>query len=78
MRAIVLGFVLAALAGSAPLSIAWGAAPAWKAPRNGMGQPDLEGAWTNATMTPQTRPTEYGARRAMTTDEVAKIEGAAP
>ena len=72
MRAIVLGFVLGAFAGSA-----LAAAPAWKAPRNTMGQPDLEGSWTNATMTPQTRPTQYGARRAMTADEVAKIEGAA-
>ena len=71
MRAIVLGFALAALAGSS-LS-----APVWKAPRNTMGQPDLEGSWTNATMTPQTRPTQYGARRAMTPDEVTKIEGAA-
>ena len=29
--------------------------PGWKAPRNAMGQPDLSGYWTNATMTPLTR-----------------------
>ena len=52
-------------------------AQGYKPPRNALGQPDLEGAWTNATMTPQTRPAQYGARRAMTPDEVAKIEGAA-
>ncbi len=52
-------------------------AQGWKAPENTLGQPDLEGAWTNATMTPQTRPAQYGARRAMTLDEVARIEGAA-
>ena len=52
-------------------------AQGWKAPENTLGQPDLEGAWTNATMTPQTRPSQYGARRAMTADEVARIEGAA-
>jgi len=72
MRAIVTGALLAT-------AMAWAAqaAPAWKAPMNAMGQPDLEGAWTNATMTPQTRPAQYGARLAMTPDEVAKIEGAA-
>ncbi len=52
-------------------------AQTFKAPRNALGQPDLEGAWTNATMTPQTRPAQYGVRRAMTAEEVAKIEGAA-
>src|SRR4051794_15127581 len=29
--------------------------PGWKAPKNAMGQPDLSGYWTNATMTPLTR-----------------------
>ena len=29
--------------------------PGWKAPRNAMGQPDLSGYWSNATMTPMTR-----------------------
>jgi hypothetical protein len=49
----------------------------WKAPRNALGQPDLEGAWTNATQTPQTRPAQYGNRLMMTPEEVAKLEGAA-
>ncbi len=48
-----------------------------KAFLNRQGQPDLEGGWTNATSTPQTRPAQYGVRRAMTAAEVAKIEGAA-
>src|SRR5678815_3650196 len=68
---LMIGLASALLAGSA------GAAPAWKPPHNAMGQPDLEGNWTNATMTPQTRPTQYGTRRAMTAEEVAKIETAA-
>jgi hypothetical protein len=29
--------------------------PGWKAPRNAMGQPDLSGYWSNATMTPMFR-----------------------
>ena len=69
---LILALTLTLLAGT---TLAQGVS--WKVPRNGFGQPDLEGAWTNATMTPQTRPTQYGARRAMTPAEVAKIEGAA-
>ena len=40
-------------------------------------RPDIEGNWTNATMTSQTRPAQYGGRLAMTAEEVAKIENAA-
>ena len=29
--------------------------PGWKAPRNAMGQPDLSGYWSNATLTPTAR-----------------------
>ncbi len=42
------------------------ASPAYKAPRNAYGQPDLEGTWTNATLTVLERPKEYGARLIMT------------
>lgn len=69
-RGLMLGFVVVLAAGAA-------SAQPYTSPRNALGQPDLEGAWTNATMTPQTRPAQYGARRAMTPDEVAGIEGAA-
>ena len=46
------------------------------APLNAFGQPDLEGTWTNATLTATVRPAEYGNRLIMTPQEVAKIEGA--
>jgi hypothetical protein len=56
------------------------AAPAgaddYRAPRNGFGQPDLSGTWTNTTLTPQARPALYGARRAQTPEEVKLLEGA--
>ena len=42
------------------------AAGAYKAPMNAYGQPDLEGTWTNATLTALERPKEYGIRKAMT------------
>ncbi|MFI4934252.1 MAG: hypothetical protein ACHP7N_06510 [Caulobacterales bacterium] len=50
-------------------------APAYKAPINFYGQPDLGGTWTNATLTNLIRPSEYGDRLVMTPQEVAKIEG---
>ena len=51
------------------------AAAAYKAPLNAYGQPDLEGTWTNATLTVLERPKEYGTRKVMTAEEVKKIEG---
>ena len=49
---------------------------AFKAPRNAMGQPDLSGFWTNATLTPMTRSPAVGGRPAYTADEVKKMESA--
>ncbi|HVI32577.1 hypothetical protein [Phenylobacterium sp.] len=37
------------------------AAPGYKAPRNAWGQPDLQGVWTNATITPLERPAEFSS-----------------
>jgi hypothetical protein len=47
----------------------------YRAPRAVDGQPDLQGAWTNASLTPLERPPALGERKAMTPDEVATIEG---
>jgi hypothetical protein len=49
-------------------------APAYKAPLNAYGQPDLEGTWTNATLTVLERPAQYGDRLVLTEDETKKIE----
>ena len=48
----------------------------YRAPRNGFGQPDLGGAWSNATLTPQVRPALYGTRKVLTPEEIAILEGA--
>jgi hypothetical protein len=50
---------------------------AFKAPRNEFGYPELQGNWTNATITPIERPTELGERRALTDEEANKLEGIA-
>ena len=51
-------------------------AGAYKAPRNGFGQPDLGGTWSNTTMTGMERAVAFGERKALTPQEVATIEGA--
>jgi len=74
--ALLVGAAISAL--TPPTVFGTEAAPAsgaYKAPMNAYGQPDLEGTWTNATLTVLERPKEYGTRKVMTTEEVAKIEG---
>ena len=74
--ALLVGAAISALA--PPTVFGAAAAPvsgAYKAPMNAYGQPDLEGTWTNATLTVLERPKEYGTRLDLTPEEVAKIEG---
>src|SRR5436305_1641448 len=49
--------------------------PGFHPTRNFYGQPDLSGAWSNASLTPVGRPALYGGRLAMTPDEVRASEG---
>jgi hypothetical protein len=73
--ALLAGAVMSALAAPAVLAAATPISGTYKAPMNAYGQPDLEGTWTNATLTVLERPKEYGTRKVMTAEEVAKIEG---
>ena len=43
----------------------------WMPPRTPDGQPDLQGTWTNATVTPFQRPAELGAKQFFTPEEAA-------
>lgn len=65
--------VAAPIFAPAPLHAQTRAAP-YKAPRLSFGQPSLEGYWTNGSLTPETRPAEYGNRLVLTPEEVYKIE----
>ncbi|HLZ76033.1 hypothetical protein [Phenylobacterium sp.] len=47
----------------------------YHAPKNAFGQPDLQGNWTNATITPFERDKKYGDRLALTDAEVKALEG---
>src|SRR6478736_6681923 len=51
-------------------------AAAYHAPKNGWGQPDLQGNWTTATITPLTRDAKYGTRNVLTKAEADALEQA--
>jgi len=67
---------LAALAAAGALAAApaLGAEPAYKAPRTAFGQPDLQGVWTNATITPLERPAVLGDRLVLSEQEAERAE----
>ena len=45
----------------------------WAVPRTAHGHPDLQGVWTNKTLTPLTRPREYGEVATLTPEQAARI-----
>jgi hypothetical protein len=46
----------------------------WTVPRTPDGQPDLQGVWTNATITPFERPAELAGKAFLTEQEAAALE----
>jgi len=54
------------------LPLALGAA--WSPPRTPWGDPDLQGVWNYATMTPLERPRDFASRAVLTAEEAAAYE----
>ena len=50
------------------------AAQSWTPPRTVGGQPDLQGIWTNGTVTPLERPSEFAGKEFLTEQEAAAFE----
>lgn len=50
------------------------AAKAWVQPRTPDGQPDIEGVWTNPTITPFERPAALASKAVLTKEEAAALE----
>lgn len=44
-------------------------------PRTPSGKPDLQGIWSNRTLTPLSRPSEFGEARALSMEQVTRMEG---
>ena len=51
-----------------------GAETGWEAPRTAWGEPDLQGVWTSATLTPLERPARQAGRELLTDEEAAALE----
>jgi hypothetical protein len=69
MRSLTLAALFAVMVCSA-----FAQAQNWKPPRTLDGQPDLQGTWTNATLTPLQRPAELGSKEFFTEQEAAAFE----
>jgi hypothetical protein len=72
-RAFAVSLALSLLAGSA---LADPQPAPYHAPRTAYGQPDLQGNWTTATITPLTRDPKYGTRNVLTKQEADALENA--
>jgi hypothetical protein len=71
LAAVALLFVAPApVTGQAPKTVAK-ATKSWTVPRTIDGQPDFQGYWTNATVTPLERPVELGTKEFFTEAEAA-------
>ena len=56
--------------------VSWGAVPAESqtaAPQTAWGQPDLQGVWNFAILTPMERPAEFAGKETLTDEDVASI-----
>lgn len=73
--ALLVGTALAATGAAQAQTTAPAAeAQQFKAPRTAFGQPDLQGVWSNASLTPLTRPAALGTRLTYSEEEVKKLE----
>jgi hypothetical protein len=50
------------------------AAKTWTSPRTPDGQPDLQGFWTNSTLTPLERPSELAGKQVLTEQEAVEFQ----
>jgi hypothetical protein len=72
--AAAIAAVLLAAAPAAGQAKAKVAAKTWTAPHTADGQPDLQGLWTNATITPFERPKDLAGKEVFTAEEAAAYE----
>ena len=72
----VIGIASLGVGSSAQAPQTKGSPAPYKAPRNAFGQPDLEGTWTNNSLTPLQRPAAWANKTTLTPDEVEMLKKA--
>ena len=72
--AVMILLVLLAGLALAQAPKAAGTAKKWTPPHTPWGDPDLQGIWNNATLTPFERPEELGEKEFLTDDQAAELE----
>ena len=70
---LVIGVLAAACAAGQTSGQTPGQAKSWTPPRTPDGQPDLQGLWTNATLTPLERPTDLAGKQFLTEQEAKEF-----
>jgi len=63
-----------ALLSSVDLAVAGQAPAAWTVPRTAGGQPDLQGVWSNNSVTPLERPDAFAGKAVLTDLELAELK----
>ena len=58
---------------TAALALGQSAKKAWTPPLLPSGEPDLQGIWSNATLTPLERPKEFAGKQVLTAEEAAEF-----
>src|SRR2546430_15251507 len=57
-----------------PPGATYGADPSYKVPRTKDGHPDLQGVWSNNSVTPMTRPTQWKEKALISDAELAELK----
>jgi hypothetical protein len=60
--------------GQAPAAAARGGATRWVVPRTPDGKPDLQGVWSNNSVTPLERPAQWAGKARLTDEELADVK----
>ena len=75
ISAVVLAVApLAAQSAKLPAGAMFGVDPSYKVPRTPDGRPDLQGVWSNNSVTPMTRPTQWKDKERLTEAELAELK----
>jgi hypothetical protein len=74
---VAVGFTAASImaqTGSTTAQTSKAASTNWKAPRTPDGKPDLQGVWSNNSVTPMSRPTQWRDKTSLTDAEVRELQ----